>query len=135
MGISRGHSGPHLCAECQSALQAAVALYKADFLQAFSLSDSSAFEEWQFFQSENLRQNLAEALEHLIRQFTYTGDYQTGIEYGRRWLALDRFHEAAHRQLMILYALNNQQAAAICQFEECARILKEELTRNLKPTR
>ncbi len=28
---------------------------------------------------------------------------------------------------MILYALNSQQAAAICQFEECARILKEEL--------
>jgi len=126
-GHLRGDSGPNLCAECQSALQAAVALYKADFLQAFSLSDSSAFEEWQFFQSENLRQSLAEALEHLIHQFTYTGDYQTGIECGRRWLALDRFHEAAHRQLMILYALNNQQAAAIRQFEECARILKEEL--------
>ncbi len=89
-GHLRGDSGPHLCAECQSALQAAVDLYKADFLQAFSLSDSSAFEEWQFFQSENLRQNLAEALEHLIHQFIYTGDYQTGIEYGRRWLALDK---------------------------------------------
>ncbi len=126
-GHLRRESGSNLCAECQSALQAAVALYTADFLEAFSLSDSSAFEEWQFFQSENLRQNLAEALEHLIHHFTHTGDYQTGIEYGRRWLALDRFHEAAHRQLMILYALNEQPAAAIRQFEECARILKEEL--------
>jgi predicted ATPase/DNA-binding SARP family transcriptional activator len=126
-GHVRGVSGPHLCAECQNALQAAVAVYNADFLQAFSLSDSAAFEEWQFFQSESLRQNLAEALEHLIHQLTYKGEYSTAIEYGRRWLALDKFHEAAHRQLMILYALNNQQAAAIRQFEECARILKEEL--------
>lgn len=126
-GHVRGDTGPHLCAECQRALQAVVDLYKADFLQAFNLPDSSAFEEWQFFQSENLRQNLAEALEHLIHQLTYTAEYSTAIEYGRRWLALDKFHELAHKQLMILYALNDQQAAAIRQFEECTRILKEEL--------
>ncbi|HLO16234.1 MAG TPA: BTAD domain-containing putative transcriptional regulator, partial [Anaerolineales bacterium] len=126
-GHVRNDSIPHLCEECQTALETAVALYKADFLQTFSLPDSSAFEEWQFFQSENLRQNLAEALEHLIHQCTYTGAYSTGIEYGRRWLALDRFHEAAHKQLMILYALNSQYAAAIRQYEECARMLKEEL--------
>ncbi|HSL42335.1 MAG TPA: tetratricopeptide repeat protein [Anaerolineales bacterium] len=126
-GHVRSASVPHLCKECQTALQAAAALYKADFLQAFSLPDSSAFEEWQFFQSESLRQNLAEALEHLIHQFTYTGTYSTGIELGQRWLALDRLHETAHKQLMILYALNGQQAAAIRQFEECARILQEEL--------
>jgi DNA-binding SARP family transcriptional activator len=72
-GHVRGDSGPHLCGECQHALQAAVTLYRADFLQAFSISDSSAFEEWQFFQSENLRQNLAESLEQLIQHLTYTG--------------------------------------------------------------
>jgi predicted ATPase/DNA-binding SARP family transcriptional activator/tetratricopeptide (TPR) repeat protein len=126
-GHVRSDSAPHLCRECQNALQAAAALYQADFLQAFSLPNSPAFEEWQFFQAENLRQNLAEALEHLIHQFTFTGEYSAGIEYGRRRLALDRFHEAAHKQLMILYALNNQYAAAIRQFEECVRILKDEL--------
>ena len=126
-GHLRNDSGAHLCEECQSGLRAAVTLYKADFLQAFSLPDCPGFEEWQFFQSEHLRQSLAEALEHLVHQFTYTGEYSTGIEYGRRWLALDRFHEAAHKQVMILYALNSQYTAAIRQFEECARILKEEL--------
>ncbi|HSL28386.1 MAG TPA: tetratricopeptide repeat protein [Anaerolineales bacterium] len=118
---------PYICEECQNALQAAVSLYTADFLQPFSLPDSPGFEEWQFFQAEGLRQSLAEALEHLVHHFIYTGAYLKGIEYGRKWLALDRFHEAAHKQLMILYALSGQSAAAFRQFEECARILEEEL--------
>lgn len=126
-GHVRRDFAAHLCDDCQNALQAAVDLYRADFLQAFSLPDSSSFEEWQFFQAESLRQNLAEALEHLIHHLTYSGAYRTAIEYGRKWLALDRFHEPAHRRLMILYALAGQQAAAMRQFEECARILKDEL--------
>ncbi len=126
-GHVRTDFGPYLCDECENALQAAVTLYKADFLHAFSLADNTAFEEWQFFQAESLRHNLAEILQHLTHQCIYTGEYSPGIEYARRWLALDRFHEAAHRQLMVLYALNNQYGAANRQFEECVRILKEEL--------
>jgi predicted ATPase/DNA-binding SARP family transcriptional activator len=120
-------SGPALCKECQNALEEAARLYHADFLEGFGLSDSSTFEEWQFFQSENLRKNLAEILELLTHQYLRNEDYNTAIEYCRRWLALDRLHEPAHRQLMYLYALSGQRAAAKRQFEECKRILKEEL--------
>ena len=120
-------SGPRLCQECQQALEEAVTLYRADFLEGFGLSDSSTFEEWQFFQSENLRKNLAEILELLSHQYLKAEDYNTAIEYCRRWLTLDRLHEPAHRQLMLLYALSGQRAAAKRQFDECKRILKEEL--------
>ncbi|HRF97455.1 MAG TPA: hypothetical protein PLZ51_19745, partial [Aggregatilineales bacterium] len=40
------------------AWQSAVALYRDDFMRGFSLPDSDAFDEWQFFQSQSLRQRL-----------------------------------------------------------------------------
>ena len=116
-----------LCRDCQKALQEAARIYQADFLAGFSISDSLVFEEWQFFQAESLRKNLAEILEQLARLYANKGEYKTAIEYGRRWVALDRLNESAQRQLISLYALSGQRAAAIRQFEECNRILKEEL--------
>lgn len=116
-----------LCPECRVSLQKAVNLYQGDFMEGFGLPDSPVFDEWQFFQTEGLRQKLAEALQHLIRWHSRPGEYRTAIEYARRWLALDTLHEPAHRQLMLLYALDGQQAAALRQYEECDRLLSEEL--------
>ncbi|HEX9387941.1 MAG TPA: BTAD domain-containing putative transcriptional regulator, partial [Anaerolineales bacterium] len=130
---ARNESGPHLCKECQKALEEAANLYHADFLEGFGLSDSSVFDEWQFFESENLRKNLAEILEILTHQYLQNEAYNTAIEHCRRWLALDRLHEPAHRQLMRLYALSGQQAAALRQFDECIRLLKDELDAQPEP--
>ncbi|HRJ41641.1 MAG TPA: BTAD domain-containing putative transcriptional regulator, partial [Caldilineaceae bacterium] len=55
------------------------------------------------------------------------GDPAAAIPYARRLLALDNLHEPAHRGLMRLYALAGQQAAALRQYEECLRLLDEEL--------
>jgi predicted ATPase/DNA-binding SARP family transcriptional activator/tetratricopeptide (TPR) repeat protein len=128
-----GHEGQTLCPVCLRALDEAAILYQADFLNGFLLPDSSTFEEWQFFQAESLRQNLAEALEQLTRQYAADGDFPAAITYCRRWLAIDRLHEPAQRQLMLLYALNDQPAAAKRQFEECVRLLNEELGAQPEP--
>jgi predicted ATPase/DNA-binding SARP family transcriptional activator len=127
-----GHE-QNLCPACRRALEEAAGLYQADFLNGFLLPDSSTFEEWQFFQAESLRQNLAEALEQLTRHYTTEGDYATALPYCLRWLSLDRLHEPAQRQLMLLYALNDQPAAAKRQFEECVRLLEEELHAQPEP--
>lgn len=126
-GHARNGAESVLCHDCQKALEEAALYYQADFLAGFSVSDSSVFEEWQFFQSESLRKNLAEILEQLARLYANREEYKTAIEYCRRWLALDRLNESAQRQLITLYALSGQRAAAKRQFEECKRILKEEL--------
>lgn len=126
-----GHRGKDrdafLCADCQRSLEEAVRLYTADFLQGFTVPESSVFEEWQFFQSEHLRQALGEILGLLTYQHAFAGNYHVAIEYGRQWLSLDRLHEAAHRQLMRVFALSGQQAAALRQFEECRKLLQAEL--------
>ncbi len=121
------HAPEERCRDCFRRLTESVELYREDFLAGFNLPDSPAFDEWQFFQAEELRQGLAEALQWLIGWHTQRGEYGQGVEYARRWLALDNLHEPAHRQLMQLYAWDNQHAAALRQYQECVRLLKEEL--------
>lgn len=124
---AHSHDPQQLCPDCLEQLTQATALYTDDFLAGFSLADSSEFEEWLFFQREGFRHALAEMLQILMTWHAAQLELGTAIEYGRRWLALDPLHEPAHRQLMQLYALDNQQAAALRQYQECTRILEEEL--------
>jgi oligopeptide transport system substrate-binding protein len=122
-----GHPQGDPCPRCLSALAEAVALYRGDFMAGFSLRDSPGFDEWQFFQTEGLRQELASALECLVRGHSARGEYEPAIPYARRWLALDPLHEPAHRHLMRLYAWSDQYAAALRQYGECQRLLEAEL--------
>lgn len=124
---THGHPPPDPCPRCLPPLSEAVALYHDDFLAGFTLRDSSAFDDWQFFQSEELRRELADALERLVKCHSAAGEVDAAITHARRWLALDPMHEPAHRQLMSLYACAGQRAAALRQYQECARILDEEL--------
>ncbi|MCG3209673.1 MAG: hypothetical protein FOGNACKC_03300 [Anaerolineae bacterium] len=108
-------------------LAAAANLYRDDFLAGFTLPDCPEFDEWQFFQAESLRQELAALLDALTEQHTARQEYDPAIGSARRRLALDPLHEPAHRQLMRLYALAGQRSAALRQFQECQRLLDEEL--------
>ena len=108
-------------------LKDAVALYQSDFLTGFTLSDCPAFDDWQFFESEELRRDYANALTELVQIMRAQNDYQRAVDYARRWLALDPLDELVHRELMQLYALAGQQAAAVRQYDECVRILDDEL--------
>jgi DNA-binding SARP family transcriptional activator/pimeloyl-ACP methyl ester carboxylesterase len=105
----------------------AAALYQDDFLAGFTLPDSPAFDEWQFFVRESLRQLYGQLLEQLVAAYRSQSAWDEAIPYARRWVALDGLHEPAHRALMRLYAWAGQQAAALRQYQECARLLEVEL--------
>ncbi len=107
-------------------LTQAIDLYRDDFLSGFTLSDCPDFDEWQFFQTESLRQAFATALETLVTTLEAQNEVEAAIPYARRRLALDTLHESTHRTLMRLYALSGRQAAALRQFSECQRILQTE---------
>jgi len=108
-------------------LAEAAALYQDDFLAGFSLKDAAAFDEWAFFEAEGLRRDLAAALETLVRCQCEQGQAEAAIPFARRWLALDPLNEAVHRQLMQVYAQAGQHSAALRQYQECARILRDEV--------
>ncbi len=122
-----GHPEPEVCSECLPLLTEAVELYRDDFMAGFGLRDSVAFDDWQFFQSESLRRELAGALERLARGRGALGEWEAAISHARRWLSLDVLHEPAHRMLMMLYAWSDERAAALRQYRECVRILDQEL--------
>ncbi len=108
-------------------LTEAAALYRDHFLAGFSLKDAPGFDEWVFFQAEGLRRALAGALETLVRCHSEQGNAEAALPFARRWLALDSLNEAAHRRLMHLYEQAGQHSAALRQYQECVRILQEEL--------
>lgn len=124
---THAHTQQEICPRCLEVLGEAARLYRADFLAGFTLRDSPEFDDWQFFQTDSLRRELAGALERLTLGFAAGGDYKSAIGQARRRLALDPLDEPAHRQLMQLYAASGQHAAAIRQYRECARLLDEEL--------
>jgi len=121
------HAASAVCPACIQPLTAAVALYRADFLAGFTLPDAPAFDEWQFFQSEGLRQSYATALEQLVQAHLAQAEAEAAIPYARQWLNLDPLHEPAHRQLMHLYVATGQLRAALRQYEVCVQTLHEEL--------
>ncbi|MFN2201056.1 MAG: ATP-binding protein, partial [Caldilineaceae bacterium] len=115
---------------CIQSLSAAASLYRGDFLAGFSLPDAPEFETWQLLQRESLHRELSGVLDQLANVYAAAGrrQYDLAIAYARRWLALDVLNEAAHRTLMRLYAESGDRGAAVHQYEECERALREELS-------
>jgi DNA-binding SARP family transcriptional activator/predicted ATPase len=105
----------------------AAALYRGDFLSGFNLPDSPQFEEWQFFQREDLKREFTLILERLIAYHSARDEFETALGYARRWLMIDALHEPAHRWLMRLYIDSGQRSAAIRQYQELSRLLEAEL--------
>ncbi len=124
---SLNHPPTLTCPDCLPALEEAVVLYNDDFMAGFSLKDCPAYDEWQFFQREDLRTQLAGVLIRLSSHYANVNEYETAIHFTRRWLALDPLHEPAHRQLMGVYDQAGQRAAALRQYEICCEILSSEI--------
>jgi predicted ATPase/DNA-binding SARP family transcriptional activator len=127
------HAASDLCADCLPLLAEAASLYRDEFLAGFNLPDCPAFDEWQFFQAEELRREAAGALAGLARGYSVLGQTEPAIAAARRWVTLDPLHEPAQRELMKLYAQAGQRAAALRQYHDCRRLLAETLKVSPEP--
>jgi DNA-binding SARP family transcriptional activator len=124
---AHGHAPEATCPACVEPLAEAARLHRGDFLAGFGLRDSTSFDDWQYFQAERLRRELAGALERLAQAQIGQHRWDDAVDAARRWLALDPLHEPAHRQLMRIYAWSGRRGAALRQFQACQRVLEEEL--------
>ncbi len=125
--LSHGHEVGEVCSVCIESLSAAVALYRGDFLAGFGLRDSPAFDDWQYLQQDGLRREMMSALERLTTWYCARRQFDVAIKQTLRWLELDHLHEAAHRQLMLLYTWTGNRSAALHQYRSCVRALDEAL--------
>jgi len=121
------HAEKELCDECLPVLEKTAEMVRGEFLEGLNLTDAPDFDEWQFFQRDGLRQEFADVLESLSTAHAERSQWEQAITCARHWVALDRLHEPARRALINLYARSGQRTAALRQYEEFTRFLKEEL--------
>ncbi len=121
------HPALHECDDCIVRLARATELYAGEFLAGLSLPDAPAFEEWLVVQRESLRLQTLTALGELADVHAQRGEHDSAVAFATRQLALEPWHEAAHRQLMRALAARGQRAEALAQLEACRRVLAEAL--------
>lgn len=107
-------------------LEEAIALYRDDFLTGFTLEDCPAFDEWAYFQRETLRRALVGALDELIAILRAQNRFADALVYARRRVTLEPADESAQRLVMDLYVQSDQRAAALRQYHELVRVLRDE---------
>ncbi|MEZ4735684.1 MAG: BTAD domain-containing putative transcriptional regulator [Caldilineaceae bacterium] len=116
-----------------AALQAALDLYRGDFLAGFRVRHAPVFEEWVTLQQEAFHTLAIQGLYQLAERYWAQGDYTAGLVAGRRLLALDPWHEAGHRLQMQLLALDGQRGAALTQYQLFQQGLAAELAVEPEP--
>lgn len=109
------------------ALEEAIGLYRAPFLEGFSIPDGPAFEEWALLTREQLNRLMLQTLHRLAAAHQERGQYDIALQHAWRQVEMEPWQEGAHRQVMELLALSGQRAAAVAQYEACRRLLKTEL--------
>lgn len=98
-----------------------------ELLAGLFLPDAPEFELWLLQRRESLRSQLLAAQENLADRLLAQGNFSTAQRVLTQTLALEPWHEAAHRGLMRAFALQGNRSAALAQFERCRQVLAEEL--------
>ncbi len=103
-------------------LAEAVEVYGGDLLPGF-------YEEWIPPERHRLKEAFLLALRELASEQEATGDLERALAYASRAVSADPVREEARRDLMHLLAAAGQPSAALGQYRELERLLKEELDR------
>lgn len=102
-------------------LQQAVACYKGDLLP------DDRYEEWTLTRRDTLQERFIELLVALGKRWQDAGYLAEAADAFLQALARDATHEAAHRGLMWVYALQGSRARALRQYQRCVDLLAQEL--------
>ena len=109
-------------AEAISHLKEAVGLYRGDFLEGFAAEG-----EWAFMRQEELRRSYQEALFTLGGLLVEEGNYSEAAQAYRKIIGMDRYSEAAHRELMRSEAALGERGRALEHYRSLVELLQKEL--------
>jgi DNA-binding SARP family transcriptional activator/predicted ATPase len=121
------HGDAATCASCAGRRERAVALYRGELVEGFTIPDSDVFEDWVQVWRQRFRERVVTALEALADWHERQGHRDQATVAVRRQLELDPWREPAHRRLMELLWQDGNRAAALAQYERCRELLEEEL--------
>lgn len=108
-------------------LQAAVDLYRGEFLAGFNIRHAPVFAEWVVMQRAHARQLAVQGLYMLAERYLAEGNHTIGRSTTQRLLHLDPWHEAGHRLQMHFLAASDQRNAAIAHYHDFRQKLTNKL--------
>lgn len=101
-------------------LEAAVALYRGDFLE-------DCYDDWATPVRERLREQLLALLGLLLARRRERGEHEQALQAALRLLELDPLREETHREIIRLYYLLGREGEALRAYERCRELLEREL--------
>lgn len=107
-------------------LQAAVDLYRGEFLAGFTIRHAPVFEEWVVMQRTHMHQLVVQGLYTLATRYFAEAKPNAGLSAIQRLLQLEPWHEAGHRLQMRFLAATGQRQAAIKQYHDLRQRLTHE---------
>ena len=110
-----------------SSLANALTLYKGDFLDGFSLTDSPQFDDWSASERDHYRLLAMEGFAGLAHRQETLRDYPAALKSMQRALRFNPFQEDLQRDLMRLFYLNGDRAGVVRQYETLRKLLDEEM--------
>jgi DNA-binding SARP family transcriptional activator len=105
-----------------------VALYeKACHLYTGPFLPEDKYADWSFLQREHLSQVYIDMCKTLTDHYLKVKRYEAAEKWATAVLKENHCDEAAHRQLILIYAAQGRRSEALQQFQRCERVLREEL--------
>jgi DNA-binding SARP family transcriptional activator len=101
-------------------LLSALDLYRGDLLTDF-------YDDWLLSLREHYRLVYLEILLRVTQELRTQSEYEHAIEFAQKVLTADPANERAHQHLMFCYLASGNRSAALRQYEECVRLLEQEL--------
>src|SRR5260221_298713 len=114
-------AGRQTNAERVTLYEKACHLYTGPFL----LEDKYA--DWSFLQREHLSRVYIDMCKTLTDHYLKVKSYEDAEKWATAVLKENQCDEAAHRQLMQIYAAQGRRSEALQQYQRCERLLREEL--------
>jgi DNA-binding SARP family transcriptional activator len=101
-------------------------LYQGDLVEGF-------YKDWCLVERERYRFMYLALLDKIVSCCQAHQEYEMGLKYAAIILQHDRARERTYRRLMRLYYLMGNRTSALRQYENCIKVLDEEL--GVKPGR
>ena len=115
------------CVGCLARMERCAALWRGEFLAGLVIEEAPDFEEWRVGWRESLHRQMLALLERLRVCHERQGAFDRALLHAQRYIAVEPWDEAGHREAMRLLALNGQRSAALTQYEACRSMLEQEL--------
>ncbi|MEE8294889.1 MAG: BTAD domain-containing putative transcriptional regulator, partial [Sphingomonadales bacterium] len=118
--LQNGFGHDLLSKDINGQLRSAVDKYFGPFLEPYSSN-------WVLVERERHLNFYIRALLTLIHDAAERRDFEEALEFGMKILAEDPFRESTQREVMWLYVLNGQRAAAILHYRHFRELILSEL--------